>query len=203
MRRVGEDASLGRRGAPVSPTPIAWLIASTTAATASPAVSRACRRGGRRPREADGRQAAQPATATRPPAGRAAREEEGSARHDEGYQQHRGRETTVPEGGPSHHRDERADRARRDDGAQPPVLLIDRARVGVGDDRQQQRGAEAPAGGGQRAQRRTDSEPRAGGGGLHERTVSGRRACAQRPKRSHDGPTALPVGRPNGQLARA
>ena len=74
-----------------------------------------------------------------------ARERERHARQDEGHEQHRGRESTVPEGGPTHHRDEGADRARRDDGAQPPVLLIDPARVGVGDDRQHQRGAEAPA----------------------------------------------------------
>ena len=116
-----------------------------------------------------------------------AREEERRAAQGEGYQQHRGRETTVPEGGPTHHRDERANRACRNDGSQPPVLLIDRTRVGVGDDREDQRCAETPARGGQRAQRRTDSKPRAGGGGTHERTLSGRGARAQKRMRSHEG----------------
>ena len=46
-----------------------------------------------------------------------AREEERRAAQGEGYQQHRGRETTVPEGGPTHHRDERANRACRNDGS--------------------------------------------------------------------------------------
>ena len=182
-------APRGAGVAPVAATPIAWLIASTTAAPASAPVSRRVPSGlpGGCSRPAVAR-AAQPATASaaagrNSPRGR----RNGSAAQGEGYQQHRGRETTVPEGGPTHHRDERANRACRNDGSQPPVLLIDRARVGVGDDREHQRCAETPARGGQRAQRRTDSEPRAGGGGTHERTLSGHGAPAQKRMRSHEG----------------
>ena len=186
-RRCGAACRRGRAlaaagVAPVAATPIAWLIASTTAAPASAGGEQArAVGGGRRVQEAGRRQGRAAGDRER---GRRqeqpAREEERSAGQGEGYQQHRGRETTVPEGGPTHHRDERADRACRNDGSQPPVLLIDRTRVGVGDDREHQRGAEAPARGGQRAERRADSEPRAGGGGLHEAHALRPRAPAHR-----------------------
>ena len=132
----------------------------------------------------------------------AAREEERRAGQGEGYQQHRGRETTVPEGGPTHHRDERANRACRNDGSQPPVLLIDRARVGVGDDREHQRGAEAPARGGQRAERRTDSEPRAGGGGTPRARRSQAAAPAPRSGRAATRADRVPGRPPEGAAGR-
>ena len=104
--------------------------------------------------------------------------------------------------GPTHHRDVGAHGACRNDGSQPPVLLIDHARIGVGDDRQHQRGAEAPARRGQRAERHTDSEPPAGGGGLHERSVSGSPRRAQSRRAAHAVPIALPSRRPNGAALR-
>ena len=120
--------------APATATPIAWLIASTRAAPASAPVSRRVPSGSPAASRPAVARAAQPANANAA-AGRTVRAGGATAAAEgEGHQQHRGRETTVPEGGPTHHRDECADRACRNDGSQPPVLLIDRTRVGVGDD---------------------------------------------------------------------